>query len=123
MSPSGSTQLMGFITWQDYERQVRGLYAGYPAAPRQYTAVVDGVTHNGIADHAVSIGGRSVAVEAKHFNSPWERSIRNPRGTLREKLFAIAEQRKLIAQARKYSAAFDEVVYHSNSLEFIRRYK
>jgi filamentous hemagglutinin len=38
------------------------------------------------------------------------------------KPFATAEQAKMLEQAKKYSVAFDEVIYHSNSAELIAHY-
>jgi filamentous hemagglutinin len=83
--------------------------------------VVDGRLVNGVADNVVEIGGRRVAVEAK-FVDDWARSLRNPSSPIGNRPFAVAEQAKMLDQARKYSAAFDEVIYHSNSPELIAHY-
>jgi hypothetical protein len=74
-----------------------------------------------VADNVASIGGHNVAVEAKFVND-WAKSLRNPASAIGNKPFAVAEQAKMLEQARKYSAAFDEVIYHSNSAELIAHY-
>ena len=56
------------------------------------------------------------------FLDNWSTSLRNPGSTIGNKPFAIAEQAKMIDQAKKYSAAFDEVIYYSNSPELIVHY-
>lgn len=38
------------------------------------------------------------------------------------KSFAIAEQQKMLSQAKKYSNAFDEVIYHTNSPDLATHY-
>jgi hypothetical protein len=49
-------------------------------------------------------------------------SIRNPRSAIGDTPFATGEQNKMLEQAKKYSAAFDEVIYHTNSAELIIHY-
>lgn len=109
-------------TWQGYERAVQNMYGG-PAkfSARQYQTVVNGEFVNGVADNVVNIGGNSVAVEAKFVNS-WSSSIRNPASAIGNRPFAIDAQAEVLSQAQKYSDAFDQVIYHSNSPEFIQHY-
>jgi hypothetical protein len=77
----------------------------------------------GVADNVASIGGRTVAMEAKFVGSGgWAESIRNPASAIGTKPFALAEQARMLEQAKAYSAAFDDVVYHSNSAELIQHY-
>ena len=76
---------------------------------------------NGIADNVTKIGGKNVAVEAK-FVADWSTSIRNPASSIGSKPFAVAEQAQMLEQAKKYSATFDEVIYHSNSPQLIAYY-
>lgn len=62
-----------------------------------------------------------MAIEAK-FVKKWENSIRNPASKIGSKSFAVAEQMKMLHQAKRYSNAFDEVIYHSNSSDLISHY-
>jgi filamentous hemagglutinin len=112
---------IGAKTWQQYEKGVQGLYGEASFSARQYTAVVDGKLVNGVADNVAEIAGKRVAVEAK-FVEDWAKSLRNPASPIGSKPFAVAEQAKMLDQAKKYSAAFDEVIYHSNSPELIAHY-
>lgn len=68
------------------------------------------------------IGGKSVAVEAKFVND-WARSLRNPLSPIGKLPFALREQAKMLRQARAYSAAFDEVIYHTNDPALRAYYK
>ena len=81
---------------------------------RKYRAMIGGKQVNGIADRVVDINGRNVTIEAKYVKD-WSKSIRNPNSKIGNKQFAIAEQQKMLLQAQKYSNAFDEVIYHTNS--------
>nr|WP_314499563.1 polymorphic toxin-type HINT domain-containing protein [uncultured Chryseobacterium sp.] len=104
---------------QEYEDAIQDLYGGAANFnSRQYSAIVDGQLVNGVADNVVNINGRTVAIEAK-FVEDWNKSLRNP---LDKKPWAIAEQNKMLSQAKKYSNAFDEVVYHTNSQELAEHY-
>lgn len=104
---------------QQYEDDIQNLYGGAANFnSRQYSAIVDGQLVNGVADNVVNINGRNVAIEAK-FVEDWNRSLRNPLDT---KPWAIAEQNKMLQQAKKYSNAFDEVIYHTNSQELADHY-
>ena len=87
---------IGANTWQEYEAGIRGIYGEVPFGSRKFKVIIDGKVVNGVADNVATINGRNVAVEAK---------------------FA-----QMLEQARKYTAAFDEVIYHSNSPELIAHY-
>ena len=73
-------------------------------------------------DNVAQLGGKRIAIEAK-FVDKWGRSLRNPGSAIGDKQFALAEQATMLLQARKYSAAFDEVIYHSNSPDLIGFYE
>ena len=104
---------------QQYEDDIQDLYGGAANFnSRQYTAIVDGQLVNGVADNVAVINGKNVAIEAK-FVEDWNKSLRNPLDT---KPWAIAEQNKMLDQAKKYSNAFDEVIYHTNSQELADHY-
>ncbi|WP_277183680.1 RHS repeat-associated core domain-containing protein, partial [Caballeronia sp. BR00000012568055] len=108
--------------WQEYEKQIQDMYGGkLSQTDREYTAVVDGKPVNGIADHVIDRGGKNTAIEAKFVND-WDKSIRNPDSAIGGKSFAVAEQQKMLTQAQKYSDAFDEVIYHTNSPEMAAHY-
>ncbi|MBI0473304.1 RHS repeat domain-containing protein, partial [Pectobacterium parmentieri] len=105
-----------------YEEKIQDMYGGkLPQSAREYSSIVNGNKVNGIADHVVSINGRNTAIEAKYVED-WGRSIRNPESAIGGKSFAIKEQEKMVAQAQKYSAAFDDVIYHTNSRELANYY-
>ncbi len=108
-------------TWQSYEAKIRNIYGETPFSSRQYNAIVNGERVNGVADNVAVINGKNVAVEAK-FVKDWSKSIRNPNSPIGDKPFAIAEQQKMLSQAQKYSNAFDEVIYHTNSAELASYY-
>ena len=88
---------------------------------RKYRAMIGGKQVNGIADRVVDINGRNVTIEAKYVKD-WSKSIRNPNSKIGNKQFAIAEQQKMLLQAQKYSNAFDEVIYHTNSQDLAIHY-
>ncbi|MCX2803319.1 RHS domain-containing protein, partial [Microbulbifer thermotolerans] len=106
---------------QSYEVGVRGLYGDAPFSQRQYEALVDGKWVSGVADNVVTIDDKSTAIEAK-FVDDWAKSLRNPGSQNGSKPWALAEQQKMLHQARKYSAAFDNVVYHTNSVDLATYY-
>ncbi len=118
----GAAEGTGATTWQQYERAIQNVYGG-PASfsGRQYQAVVNGELVNGVADNVATIGGNSVAVEAKFVNN-WATSIRNPASPVGGMPFAVEAQQQMLSQAQAYSAAFDQVIYHSNSPELIQYY-
>ncbi len=98
------------------------MYRGkLPQSQREYRAMIGGKQVNGIADHVVDINGKNVAIEAKYVKD-WSKSIRNPNSKIGNKPFAIAEQQKMLSQAQKYSNAFDEVIYHTNSQDLATHY-
>lgn len=107
---------------QSYESGVRGMYGDTPFAERQYTALVDGQRINGVADEVAVIGGKPTAIEAK-FVDDWASSIRNPESPAGSKPWSVAEQTKMVDQAKKYSSGFDGgAIYHTNSPELASYY-
>jgi hypothetical protein len=70
----------------------------------------------------VVIAGKRVGIESKFVVGKWSASPRNPGSTIGNMPFAVAEQATMIEQAKKSSAAFDVVIYHSNSPELIAHY-
>jgi hypothetical protein len=104
-----------------YEIGVRRLYGDVPFKQRQYEALVDGKWVDGVADNAVQMGGKNVAVEAK-FVEDWSTSLRNPDSPVGQKPWALAEQQRMLEQASRYEAAFDRAVYHTNSVELATHY-
>jgi hypothetical protein len=48
--------------------------------------------------------------------------LRNPNAKNGDKFWAVAEQKKVIQQAKAYSSYFDNVVYHTNSMDFVNHY-
>jgi hypothetical protein len=120
--PEGAPASIGAKTWQEYEAGVRRLYAQTSFESREFTTFVDGRAVNGVADNVATIGGRNIAVEAKFVQDRWAKSLRNPDSVIGTKPFAVAEQTRMLEQARKYAAAFDEVIYHSNCPNFIAHY-
>ncbi|MFN6107201.1 MAG: hypothetical protein ACK5EA_22475, partial [Planctomycetaceae bacterium] len=120
--PRGDSGSSGAKTWQEYEANVRRLYGEASFETRKYKAIIEGEVVKGVADNVATIGGRNVAVEAKFVQDRWAKSLRNPDSVIGTKPFAAAEQAKMLEQARKYSEAFDEVIYHSNCPDFIAHY-
>jgi hypothetical protein len=104
-----------------YEAGVRDLYGNVPFGQRQYEALVNGTWVNGIADNVVQIGGKNTAIEAK-FVEDWATSLRNPASPNGAKPWALIEQQKMLDQAAKYNAAFDQVIYHTNSIDLATHY-
>lgn len=75
-----------------------------------------------MADNVTIINGQRNAVEAK-FVEDWGNSLRNPTSSVGSKPWSVAEQTKMLDQARKYSAAFEGgVIYHTNSPELADHY-
>ena len=73
------------------------------------------------ADNVATINGKSTAIEAK-FVDDWSKSLRNPNSVNGSKPWAVAEQNKVVQQAKAYNEYFDNVVYHSNNMDFINYY-
>ncbi|MDY7560886.1 hypothetical protein QN366_21915 [Pseudomonas sp. CCC3.2] len=99
------------------------MYGGTTAfEERQFEAIVDGKVVNGVADEVATIGGKSTAIEAK-FVDDWASSIRNPESPSGSKPWSVAEQAKMVDQAKKYSSGFDGgAIYHTNSPELASYY-
>ncbi|WP_139133886.1 MULTISPECIES: hypothetical protein [Pseudomonas] len=107
---------------QSYEGGVRDIYGSVPYADRQYTTVINGKRVNGVADNVTIVDGKRTAVEAK-FVEDWGNSIRNPVSSSGTKPWSVAEQTKMVDQAKKYSSGFEGgVVYHTNSPELASQY-
>ncbi|WP_456320574.1 hemagglutinin repeat-containing protein [Rhizobium laguerreae] len=105
-----------------YEKNVREKYDNATAEEREYQTVIDGKIVNGVADAVTKIDGKPTAVEAKYVGN-WTKSIRNPFGSIGSWSWSKTEQAKVLAQAKKYSQAFEGgVIYHTNSVEFANYY-
>ena len=76
---------------------------------------------DGVADNVVQIGGKNTAIEAKYVDD-WAASLRNPLSLNGTKPWALAEQRKMLNQAQKYNSAFNQIIYHTNSVELANYY-
>ncbi|WP_162997797.1 hemagglutinin repeat-containing protein [Rahnella sp. Larv3_ips] len=75
-----------------------------------------------VAYEVAVIGGKPTAIEAK-FVDDWASSIRNPESMSGSKPWAVAEQTKMVDQAKKYSSGFDGgAIYHTNSPELATYY-
>jgi len=107
---------------KSYESGVRGMYGNSTFEQRQFEAIIDGKVLNGVADEVAMIGGKRTAVEAK-FVEDWSASLRNPTSPTGSKPWSVAEQTKMVDQAKKYSSGFEGgVVYHTNSAELASHY-
>lgn len=104
-----------------YEADVRGLYGDVPFQQRTYTALVNGERVRGVADNVTLLDGMRTAVEAKYVDN-WATSLRNPASPEGNRPWAVAEQQKMLDQAVKYSRAFDQTIYHTNSVELVNHY-
>jgi hypothetical protein len=108
--------------WKLYETAVSDLYGGQASyQARRYFASVGGQSLVGIADDVVSIDGEPTAIEAKYVGD-WAKSIYNPENAIGINSLASKVQDRILLQAAKYSAAFQDVVYHTNSTEFAQVY-
>uniref|UniRef100_UPI0035644A92 RHS repeat domain-containing protein n=2 Tax=Bacteroides ovatus TaxID=28116 RepID=UPI0035644A92 len=105
----------------DYENRIRKIYGDKPFRQRIFRIEKSGKSVKKVADNVTSVDGKSVAIEAKYVED-WAKSIRNPNSPIGNKPFAVAEQQNMIEQAKDYSAAFDEVIYHTNSPELKEYY-
>lgn len=105
-----------------YENGVRANYDNATPEERRYQTLVDGKMVSGVADDVTNIDGKLTAVEAKYVDD-WTKSIRNPFGTIGSWSWSKTEQANVLAQAKKYSQAFEGgVIYHTNSVEFANYY-
>ncbi|WP_135487785.1 hypothetical protein [Escherichia sp. E3659] len=104
------------------KKKIQNMYGGkLPQSAREYNVVINGNKVRGIADHFVIINGKKTAIEAKYVDD-WSKSLRNPESSIGRAPFAIKEQQTMLAQAQKYSVAFDNVIYHTNSSELAAHY-
>ncbi|MGH1358704.1 MAG: hypothetical protein ACRBC3_08065 [Burkholderiaceae bacterium] len=102
---------------QSYEKGVRELYGDIPFSERTFSYQVNGQTRTGVADTVID----NTAVEAK-FVETWGNSLRNPASKNGDKPWALAEQQKMLDQARAYDDVFDDAIYHTNSTELADHY-
>ena len=109
--------------WQGYEQAVRDLYGGNQSfQARQFTALVDGVEEQGVADAVTTVNNVPTAVEAK-FTGNWGSSIYNPGSPIGQAPFAQEAQQTMISQAATYSNGFEGgVIYHTNSPQLAAYY-
>jgi hypothetical protein len=96
-----------------YQRAIQdAFYGGTKEKP--FEVFLDGAWQSRRADSVTMVAGRETAVEAKYVDD-WAKSLRNPANT---EPWALAEQTKMLDQARGYSSHFDGgAVYHTNSVE------
>lgn len=107
---------------QAYEAGVRGLYDSKAFQARRYSAVLETGRVTGVADNVAIIGGKSTAVEAK-FVDDWANSLRNPASPSGGRAWAVAEQRAMVDQAKRYANGFEGgAIYHTNSPELAAHY-
>lgn len=106
-----------------YEAGIRKLYGGDPKSqPLEFTILLDGKVVTGRADHVTEVNGRDTAIDAKYTDS-WMGTLRNPLSVIGITPWSEKEQKSMVEQARRYSAAYDGgVIYHTNSFEFARFY-
>jgi filamentous hemagglutinin len=74
------------------------------------------------ADAVAEVFGKETAVDAKYVDE-WGSSIRNPDSAIGDKPFAVDEQQRMVAQAKRYDEFFDGgSIYHTNSPELASYY-
>lgn len=104
---------------RSYEAGVRGLYPEVALEARRFRVLEDGRWVTREADSVAMISGQRTAIDAK-FVDDWATSLRNPAN---RELWALAEQQSVLAQAQRYSSAFEGgVVYHTNSVDLATHY-
>jgi filamentous hemagglutinin len=109
---------------RSYESGVRSLYGDTSSyLERSYSVKIGKKKVNGVADAVTQIAGQDVAIEAKYVED-WAKSLRNPQSKYGQRIWALREQRKMVAQARKYTggAYSGGVYYHTNSRELAAHY-
>ena len=107
---------------KEYEKQIQDIYGeNLSQSEREYTAILEGKEVKGVADYLYTKDGKKIAIEAKYVDN-WDESIRNPNGKKSSLPFASNPQNDMLLQAQKYSQAFDEVIYHTNSRELKEHY-
>ena len=107
---------------KEYEHGiVNEIYKDILGENPNYITKIDGKVVKGIADKKFELEGKRFAVEAKYTES-WEKSLRNPHGIKGSKPWSASAQKEMVTQAKKYSSAFDETIYHTNSIELIDHY-
>lgn len=106
-----------------YEEGIRRLYGGDPRTqPLRFTILLDGKVATGRADHVTEIDGRETAIDAKYTDG-WMATLRNPLSAIGVMPWSEKEQRSMLEQAKRYTAAYDGgVLYHTNSFELAKFY-
>ncbi len=104
-----------------YEADVRSLYGEMPFQQRTYEAFINGRWVAGVADNVAMLNGRNTAIEAKYVDD-WANSLRNPASPEGSRPWAVVERQKMIDQAVKYNGAFEQTIYHTNSVELANHY-
>jgi hypothetical protein len=107
--------------WKIYEAFISSLYGGQLAlSSRRFVSLFG----KGVADNIAGAGADVIAIEAKYIGR-WSRSIYNPNSPFSRGLafpgsaqYAAKEQARILQQAQSYSAAFGDVIYHTNSKAF-----
>ncbi len=123
--PVSSMEKLGKPTKQGplYQEKIAELYKAETPLPNKYGTEINGVRKGGVADSAfLNKEFKRIAVEAKYIDK-WDKSHYNP-NYIKDKPFLINDKTDVLAQARKYqNSTFHEVVYHTNSPEFVAFYK
>ncbi len=105
-----------------YEEAIRNnIYGNMPHLQKQkFTATLDGIVETGYADYLIIFNNNQMPIEAKYVKV-WDKSFYNPE-YLSKLPWASDEVGRLLHQAKRYNAAFNEVVYHTNCMELANCY-
>ena len=102
--------------WVKYEEKIRKLY------PTRSKRKYKGSDCEGVADGIANVNGKETAIEAKYINK-WKNSAYNPESFFSKCIKKDGtEEERLIDQAKRYTKCFDQVIYHTNSKEFVDHY-
>ena len=102
--------------WVKYEEKIRKLY------PTRSKRKYKGSDCEGVADGITNVNGKETAIEAKYINK-WKNSAYNPESFFFKCIKKDGtEEERLIDQAKRYTKCFDQVIYHTNSKEFVDYY-
>lgn len=82
---------------------------------------LDGIVETGYADYLIIFNNKPMPIEAKYVKK-WDKSFYNPEYLLKYSSWAPDEVGRLLHQAKRYNAAFSEVVYHTNCMELANYY-
>ena len=120
-SPYQVVQFLGSTS--EYQTGVQALYADVSTGTRKFTTEINGVRVEREADAIAQFGSKKVAIDAKLVkDTGWSGSISNPLSTGGSLHFGVAEQTRILNQAKIYAREFAFVIYHSNSQELIDYY-